>query len=790
VSGCAHCGRPASPPASVSAPAGGAAAISFCCAGCEAAHALIQGLGLDRYYRQRALAAIESGPRPDPAAALPELESFVRTGADGIARLHLLVEGIQCGACLWLIEAALARLPGVVSARLAMTTRRLAISFRAGETTAEAVASRVAALGYRVAPFDPDALTTASERGGRELLKCLAVAGFAAANVMLLSVAIWSGHADMSVALRDLLHWVSALIALPAIAYAGRPFFRSALAALKSRRTNMDVPISLAIILTPAMSLAETLRHAEHAYFDSAVTLLFFLLIGRYLDHRARGRARGAAERLLALGKGAATVIDEGGRIRSIPVSRLEPGMALLVPTGARVAADGVLKEGEGELDVSLITGEAAPQRIETRGRVFAGTLNLGAPLRVTVTASGEDTLLADIVRMMEAAEQGRARHVALADRVARAYAPVVHLLALCAFLYWFLIAGIGGRDALMIAVAVLIVTCPCALALAVPTVQVAASGRLMRLGVLLKSADGLERLAAVDTVVLDKTGTLTLGRLELADPVDMDALARAAAIAGASTHPLARALARACPEVPAATGTREAPGCGIEWEGPSGLVRLGRAEWCGIAQPGSQPYPELWLAEPGRAPVRFRFKDRLRPDAVDTVAALRREGYDVRLVSGDRIPAVVSMAREAGIETWSAEVGPDGKARLLQALKAEGRRVLMVGDGLNDAPALAAASVSMSPASAAEISQIAADAVFQGERLMPVAETLATARRAGRLVRQNLALSLAYNLLAVPLAATGWLTPLIAAAAMSSSSVLVIANALRIDRRAGREAA
>jgi Cu2+-exporting ATPase len=685
---------------------------------------------------------------------------------------------------LWLIEEALARLQGVVSARLAMTTRRLVIAFRLGEATAEAVGARVAALGYRVAPFDPEALTTASERGGREFLKCLAVAGFAAANVMLLSVAIWSGHGDMSPALRDLLHWVSALIALPAIAYAGRPFFRSAFAALRSRRTNMDVPISLAVILTPAMSLAETLRHAEHAYFDSAITLLFFLLIGRYLDHRARGRARSVAERLLALGKGAVTVIDAEGRIRSLPPSRATAGMTLLVPTGAGVGADGILKEGEGELDLSLITGEAAPRRIEAGGRIFAGTVNLGPSLRVTITATGEDTLLADIVRMMEAAEQGRARHVALADRIARAYAPVVHLLALSAFLYWFFIAGSGGRDALMIAVAVLIVTCPCALALAVPAVQVAASGRLLRRGVLLKSADGLERLAAVDTVVFDKTGTLTLGRLELAEAAEPDALARAAGIAGASTHPLARALARARPEVPPVPGTREAPGCGIEWDGPSGLVRLGRAEWCGLERGGVDADPELWLAEPGRAPVRFRFHDRLRSDAAETVAALRHAGCEVRLVSGDRAPAVAAMAEATGILDWTAEIGPDGKVRLLEALEADGRRVLMVGDGLNDAPALAAASVSISPVSAAEISQVAADAVFQGERLMAVAETVATARRAGRLVRQNLALSLAYNLLAVPLAAAGLLTPLIAALAMSSSSVLVIANALRLDRR------
>jgi Cu2+-exporting ATPase len=776
MNACAHCGRP------VAHSGDGTAVAAFCCSGCEAAYALISGLGLDRYYQQRRLQTDAVGPRPEPPSALPELSAFVKTGTDGTSRLHLLVDGIQCGACVWLIEAALGRLPGVRSARLALTTRRVTVAFRPGEITADAIGSRITALGYRIAPYDPEALSTATDRDANDLLKCLAVAGFAAGNIMLLSIAIWSGHSDMSTGLRDLLHWISALIALPAIAYAGRPFFRSALTALKARRTNMDVPISLAVMLTPAMSVVETLRHAEHAYFDSAVTLLFFLLIGRYLEHRARGRARSAAAQLLAMGRGAVTVIDESGGVSTLPPSRLKPGMMLLVASGGRIGADGVA-QSSSEIDVSLITGEAVPKQVDAGGAVFAGTLNLGPPLRVVVTRTGEDTLLAEIVRMMEAAEQGRARYVALADRISRAYAPIVHLLALLSFLYWFVLAGSSVHDALMIAVAVLIVTCPCALALAVPVVQVVASTHLMRRGVLLKSADGLERLAAVDTVVFDKTGTLTLGRLELEEPVAVEALARAAAIAATSTHPLARALARACPRAVPVADTREIAGCGIEWDGPSGPVRLGRAAWCGVECSDREVGPELWLKEPGQAPVRFRFRDRSRPDAAATIQALRRVGLEVRLLSGDRAATVAALAAEVGIAEWTAEVGPDGKTRYLESLKVAGRRVLMVGDGLNDAPALSAANVSMSPVTAAEISQNAADAVFQGDRLMPVFDTISVARRATRLVRQNFVLSLIYNGLAVPLAAAGLLTPLIAALAMSTSSVLVIGNAFRLDR-------
>ena len=762
----------------------GASAREFCCSGCEAAYNIISGLGLDRYYRQRRLDPSSAGPRPDPAGAPTDVSAYVRTGADGVARLDLMVDGLQCGACLWLIESVLAREPGVVAARTSLATRRLALSWHAGAARPEALIARVAALGYRLAPFDPTRLVADGGRHERELLRSMAVAGFAAGNVMLLSVSVWSGHAgNMSEATRDLLHWLSALIALPAIAYAGRPFFRSAIRALASRRTNMDVPISLAVILAPAISVAETMRHAQHAYFDSAVTLLFFLLIGRYLESRARGRARGTAAQLVALNAEAATVIGPDGGLVAVPPALLQPGMVVICPAGARVAGDGRILDGSSEVDTSLVTGEAAPAAVAPGDAVFAGTLNIGQPLRIGVTAAGKDTLLAEITRLMEAAEQGRARYVALADRVARAYSPMVHGLALATLLGW-LWFGAGWHDALLYAVAVLIVTCPCALALAVPVVQVVASGRLLRRGVLLKSPDGLERLAAVDTVVMDKTGTLTLGRLELTElGCDEDAHALAASIAAASNHPLARVVSRSRPRVGPATGVREIPGAGLAMDTPAGEVRLGNRAWCAVpeeAEPCSAG-PELWLTRPGWSPLRFDFADRLRPDAAATVARLRSRGFDVRLLSGDRELAVAAVAAEVGIDQWRSGCTPADKSALLDGLAADGHCVLMVGDGLNDAPALAAASVSMSPGNAVELSQTTADMVFQGERLSAVVEALDTARRADRLIKQNFALSLAYNLLAVPLAVLGFATPLVAAAAMSGSSLLVIGNALRL---------
>ena len=722
---------------------------------------------------------------PEAGAAAQDVLPFVRLDpATGSQGLHLLVEGVHCGGCVRKIERALEREGGLETARVNLTTRRLTLRWHGDAGRGSRLARVVADLGYGVVPFDPERLRSLDDHGEKLLLRCLGVAGFAASNVMLLSVAVWAGHHyGMGVGTRTFLHWFQALIALPAIAYAGRPFFASALRALRAARTNMDVPISLGVILAPAMSVAETVRGAEHAYFDSAITLLFFLLIGRYLDQRARGVARSAAERLLALTASAVTLVLPDGTTRSVRPEELEAGQEVLVARGERVGVDGTVGQGTSELDTSLITGETVPQRVAPGDRVFAGTVNLGPPLRLRVRAVGEGTLLAEIVRLMELAEQRRSRFVAIADRVARAYAPVVHALALLTFLGWTLFTAAGWQTALLYAIAVLIITCPCALGLAVPAVQVLASGRLLRRGVLLKSATALERFADADMVVFDKTGTLTSGRLELAPTaVDPTVLAAAAGMARASRHPLARALAAAVPQAALAKAVEEVPGCGLRLVRPDGEWRLGRRDWAAGVAEDAAVGAELWFARPGAAPVRFAFVDRLREDAAEVVAGLRRRGQAVALLSGDREPTVRRIAETLGIADWQAGCTPTAKAARLEAWAAAGRRVLMVGDGLNDAPALAAAHVSLSPASAVDIAQTAADAVFQGERLAPVLEVLEVARRADRLVRQNFVLSLGYNLLAVPLAVLGWVTPLLAAVAMSSSSIVVVLNSLRLN--------
>jgi Cu2+-exporting ATPase len=769
---CAHCGQPT------------AVGQRFCCPGCSVAFDTIQTLGLGRYYQQRLLDPAARAPRPEADANL-DMQRTIVTAPDGTHTLSMAVDGLQCGACVWLIESVLAREPNVVAGRVNMTSRQLRLSWTGPAADAARLVGAVERLGYRLVPFDAQALSAAQDVTGRTLLRALAVAGFAAGNVMLISIGLWAGDAagwlaGMGPATRDLLHWVSALIALPAIAYAGLPFFKSAFAALLNRRTNMDVPISAGVILVSVMSLTETFAHAQHTYFDSAISLLFFLLIGRVLDHRARGQARATAEQLLTLRSADATVLLPDGTTERRAQQAIVQGDRVLVGMGERIGADGIVESGTAPLDTSLVTGESLPATAAPGTAVFAGTLNLGEPLIVRATATGDTTLLADCVRLIEAAEARRSRFVVLADRVARLYAPAVHVTALTTFVWWYFAASAPLGQSLLTACAVLIVTCPCALALAVPAVQVIATSRLFRLGILLKSGTALERLAEVDTVVFDKTGTLTEPTLALVqDGFDPDALRAAAALAAHSRHPLARSLLAAAGPVVAAADVNEVPGQGLI----SAMTKLGSRAFCGIAGDTPSSGPELWFARTGRAPVRFTFAERPCPDAAETVAQLRALGLAVKLISGDNATAVEAIARIVGIHDWHAGCSPVDKAAAIEALARQGHRVLMVGDGLNDSPALAAAYVSLSPASAADISQTVADAVFQGMHLAPVAIAIRTARRARSVMRSNLALSIGYNILMVPLAIAGWVTPWLAAAAMSSSSLLVMANSFRARR-------
>jgi Cu2+-exporting ATPase len=699
--------------------------------------------------------------------------------------LTLAVDNMRCGGCIRSVERAAMSVAGVRSARANLAAKRVSVAADDGRVSEAELIAALGRAGFAAAAMQDAPQHTETSRESA-LLRRVAVAGFAAMNIMLLSVSVWSGRAgDMDQSLITLFCWLSALIALPTVVYAGQPFYASALSALKGRRLNMDVPISLAIILATGMSLYQTVVGSDQVYFDAAVSLLFFLLIGRYLDEHLRVRARSEAQNLLSLQSGIASLIGEGGSLRPVPAHALVSGDKVLIGGGERVPADALVLSGSGEIDQSLISGETTPVAVRPGAQIYAGTLNLGSALTVEVTAADNATLLAEIGRLMTAAEQGKARYRRLADRAAEIYAPAVHGLGLATFIGW-LILGASWQTALTYAIAVLIITCPCALALAVPAVQIAAASRLFRQGVVIKAPDGLERAAEADMAVFDKTGTLTLGRPQLVNDsgISDEVLAPAAALAATSKHPYAQAIVAAARArnilVVTAEGVEETPGRGLVRTLHRGEERLGSAEWCGIS-PGRAGPSEVWYKRDWQPPVRFRFADAPRDDAASVVKELKRRGFSVALLSGDRRSAVEAAARASGIDTWQAELTPARKIDWLTARAREGRKVLMVGDGLNDAPALAAAHASLSPASAADISQRAADFVFQGERLAPVLEVLSTARRARKLSLQNFGVAFCYNIVAVPFAMAGYVTPLIAAIVMSTSSILVTLNATRL---------
>jgi len=731
-----------------------------------------------------------TAPMAAVGAGSTDLSLFVEPLGDGRARMDFAVDGITCAACMPVIEQGLARVPGIESARVNLTHRRLTVAWREDTTTPQRIVERLAALGFRAFPFDPRAVEGEEAREARFLLQCLGVAGFAMMNIMLLSVSVWSGNvSDITPEQRDFFHWLSALIAVPAVAYAGRPFFRSARMALAARQLNMDVPISLGVLLAVGMSLVETWNHATHAYFDSAVMLLFFLLTGRYFEQLMRRKTRAVAANIAALKAETALKILPDGSLRQVPIAAVAARDMVLVRPGERVSVDGLIIEGHSSLDQSLVTGETLPQAVAPGDSVYAGTLNTSGTLKVEVKAAARGTLLDEVSQLLETALESRSSYRRLADRAAAFYSPVVHLTALATLAGWIM-AGLAWQPALIIAITVLIITCPCALGLAIPAVQVVASGALFKANVLLQSGDALERLAQVDTIVFDKTGTLTLPEPALDAPsgIPVEVLAVAGRLALSSHHPLARAVAATFPDARPLSDAVEEPGRGVRALVAGVEVRLGSLVFCdaetaGAAVAARHPDASLIAFRHGDERHVFAVRQVLRPDAVAVVRALRSAGLDIAILSGDRAEAVSTVAAELGIASATGGLKPADKMARLDALKAEGRRVLMVGDGLNDAPALARAHVSISPITAVHLTQAAADAVFLGDRLAPVAHALAVSRTAVRLMKENLWIAVVYNAIAVPIAIAGLVTPLIAALAMSGSSIIVTANALRARR-------
>jgi Cu2+-exporting ATPase len=719
-------------------------------------------------------------------ALTEELRHAGKPLEDGTVQFVFSVPEVKCAACISTIERHIAAMEGVLSCRVNLTLRRVTFVLDSRERSPLAIVRELEALGYPAMPLDlGDLGETESAKTSSGLLRALAVAGFAASNVMLLSVSIWSGAEGST---RDLFHLISALIAIPAVAYSGQVFFRSAWSALSRGRLNMDVPISLAVILALGMSVFETLTGGEEAYFDAAVTLLFFLLIGRYLDNMMRERARSAVVGLGRMAAKGASVVGENGGVNYSPIDEIRPGMVLRVAPGERVPVNAVIVSGKSHLDRSLVTGENAPVPAVSGKMVEAGTLNLTGLLTMRAVSDAKHSFLAEVMEMLEAAETGRGAYVRIADRMAQIYAPAVHLLAAIAFVGWMIASGGDWHLSLYIAISVLIITCPCALGLAVPVVHVIGAARLFEEGILVKDGAALERMAEGEIVVFDKTGTLTTGAPVVASGMagDHREASLVKTLALNSIHPASRAIANWLE-----TGIdsrikaiREVPGFGVEGMLGKHRLRLGRPDWVGeIAAGGTVDLSGVWFALEGEAAHAFMLDERLREDAGESVACLMAGGREPQMLSGDNAGAVAKIAAALGIESWLAGQVPADKIAHVKQLQEAGRNVIMIGDGLNDAPSLAAAHVSMAPASASDVGRAASDFVFTRESLMavPFAKTLAD--KARTLIRQNFGLAILYNCIAVPLALAGFVTPLFAAIAMSASSIVVVANSLRLAR-------
>lgn len=808
VEGCFHCGLPLPPGADYSAVVA-AKPRAMCCAGCAAVARAIADAGLEDYYRHRdALPGNNRDAVPEflrrlDLYDLPDVQrSFVRDEGEHVREAALILEGIACAACIWLNERHLARLPGVLAVDINYSTHRARVRWDETRIRLSEILRAVAAIGYTAHPYDPGKRDEIQKRERSAMLRRLAIAGLGAMQVMMYAVpAYLAGDGEMSTDIRNLLHWASLLLTVPVVLYSAAPFFRNAWRDLRRGGLGMDVPVSLGIATAFISSVWATVSGAGQVYFDSVAMFVFLLLGGRYLEMVARSRAGDAAERLVKLVPATAARLPgfpamEG---EEVAVSALRPGDHVLVKPGETIPADGRVVRGRSDVDESLLTGESRPVKRDAGAELIGGAVNLSGPLVVRVEKVGEDTVLAAVARLLDRALAEKPRMAQMADRAARWFVLGVLLVAAAAALAW---QAIDPSRALWVAVAVLVVTCPCALSLATPVALTAATSRLTRLGLLVIRGHALESLARATDFVFDKTGTLTRGRMALLDTAVLGSASAAecrrlaARLEQGSEHPIARALGDAAGPAgaPSVEELRHEPGGGVEGTIGGKRYRLGRPQFAAALAREPVPDAVLHLIERGETVIAlasaegwlaaFSLGDELRPEAAGVVRELRALGKRVHLLSGDAAETARRVASRAGIATVEAGVSPAGKLAYVRALQQRGAVVAMVGDGVNDAPVLAQAQVSIAMGEGTEVAQASADMVLMAGSLTNLTEGVRLSRRAWNVIRENLAWALGYNLVALPLAVLGYVTPWIAAIGMSASSLLVVLNALRLTRQ------
>lgn len=685
----------------------------------------------------------------------------------------LVLHGVRCAGCVLKIERHLEQLPGVEIARGNATQKRMRLVWEDGSQTITSLIQDIRDLGYDATQIQVDQ----SAPKEPSLLPRLGVAAFGTMNIMAFSLSAWFGQAtDMGPGTMQFVHWLSAGLAVPVMLYSGAVFHGPALRALRHGRMTMDTPITLAIWVTFAGSLYETLRGSEHVYFDAVVSLIFFLLIGRVLEQAMRRRTDNAADNLRKLLDMKADVFVQEGEIASVPASDLEVGDRILLQSGARVPADGILLSERGEFDESALTGETLPRSAGRDAAVAAGAIATIGPIELQVSHVGAASQLGQLADLADQAASHKGKMQLLSDRFAQGYIPLVLIGGAFGFLLWYFVLGAALSDALKIAIAVLIVTCPCAAGLATPAVTARAVNLALKAGIVVKSGRALEQLSEVDQIFMDKTGTASLPALVPDRLIDAQILSAAQSLAASSKHPLAMSLAAAGQATPV-TGAKEHPGQGIS--APDG-ARLGNAEFVGLK--GKVPtQTTLFYRDANGQITEIAFDETPRPDLEPFLTRTAQMRLKVSLHSGDVPEAVARFAENSAVDQWFAGQTPAQKLDRVAAVQAEGHHVLMIGDGINDSAALSGAHVSVSFAGATDIAQSAADVVLTRPQLSLIPEAIDLSRAAKRLIAQNLAFSTAYNVLSVPLALAGFLTPAIAALLMSSSSLIVLANGLRL---------
>jgi Cu2+-exporting ATPase len=828
---CFHCGLPVDGSQPVVACVAGRER-HFCCTGCKSVCEAIYAAGLDGFYRRTPEGEV-LGPPPEPPKQLAlydldEVQSAYLDTSGDQREVSLHVEGIHCAACVWLIETGLTRMPGVEEARVNLTGRRLRLKWDNSRQRLSSLLGRLSELGYAAVPFDPEASEGLLKRGNRRLLYRMAFAGFAAMNLMWVSIALYAGADEGE--FRGLFHWIGFAIATPTLLYAGWPFYRGAWLGLRQGALTMDLPIAIGATITYLYSLYVTLSGQGHVYWDTVVNFLFVILVGRFLEAMSKRQAVASTQRLLDLQPKVATLLRDGEEV-VLPIRAVRAGDLLLVRPGETIPADGLVREGRSEVDEAMLTGESEPVQRGVGDAVAAGTLNGAGVLEVQVTGLLRDTALGRIIRLVEDAQSSKAPIQSLADRIVPWFVALTIGLALLTFMLWL---RSDLETALMAATSVLIITCPCAFGLATPMAIAVAAGLGARHGILVKEGGVLETLSEIDHFVFDKTGTLTEGRPEVLSvqvaaagddgagragdgaswqrfPADTELgaayreqLRLIAALERVSEHPFARALVRLAQRAGIGLGSaqvlavRVEPGAGIAGAVDGHQVLVGTADWLGangIPVPGASKacaQPETDAAVPGTTLhcaidgvecLRFAAADRLRSDAAEVVARLRAEAIRVTLLTGDREPVARRIAAQLGGIDLIADVRPEDKDRVIAELQQRGERVAMVGDGINDAPALVRADVGIAVGSGTDVSIASADIVLMSPELMRVRDAAALSRRTLSTIRQNIGLSIAYNLIMVPLAMAALITPLVAAISMPISSLAVIGNSARLGR-------